>query len=136
MAQETFKRLCESGASHLEPEVRLRWIYATSTRIAIDLLRRRKLGVVTRGVEDQRGDGAAEPSSGHPRLDDTLAARQSLTAIASSTPPRELQVAVLCRLDGLTQSEAAAVCAISQRSVRRLLARFDDRVARLGGSAP
>jgi DNA-directed RNA polymerase specialized sigma24 family protein len=48
VAQETFVRLCESGAVHEDPDVRARWIYATSTRIAIDRLRRRRLGIETR----------------------------------------------------------------------------------------
>ncbi len=133
VAQETFVRLCESGAVHLEPEQRLRWIYATSTRIAIDLLRRRKLGVVTLGSAQEPGHEPGEPSTGAPRLDDALAARQALATIASDAPPQELQVAMLCRVDGLSQAEAAGVCAISERSVRRLLTRFDGRVARLDG---
>jgi RNA polymerase sigma factor (sigma-70 family) len=135
VAQETFTRLCESGAIHLEPEPRLRWIYATSTRIAIDLLRRRKLGVETHGPDDARGDGAGEPSSGAPRLDDILSARRALAALAAEAPPDQLRVAMLCRVDGLTQAEAAGVCAISERSVRRLLTSFDQRITRRDGSA-
>jgi RNA polymerase sigma-70 factor (ECF subfamily) len=133
VAQETFTRLCESGAIHLEAEPRLRWIYATSTRIAIDLLRRRKLGLVTSGPDHFDGEGVGEPSSGAPPLDDALAARRALAALASVAPAEELRVAMLCRVDGLTQAEAAGIAAISERSVRRLLNSFDERMARLGG---
>jgi DNA-directed RNA polymerase specialized sigma24 family protein len=45
-------------------------------------------------------------------------------------------VAVLCRVDGLTQPEAAQVGGISERTVRRLLGRFDARVAALQGRSP
>jgi RNA polymerase sigma factor (sigma-70 family) len=136
VAQETFVRLCESGTIHEEPAVRLRWIYATSTHLAIDLLRRRKLGVVTRGADGAGGGGDLEPPATQRHPDDVLAARQALTAIASVAPPEELRVAMLCRVDGLTQPEAASVCAVSERTVRRLLGRFDARVARLDGRGP
>jgi RNA polymerase sigma factor (sigma-70 family) len=141
VAQETFVRLCESGAIHLDPTARLRWIYAASTRLAIDVLRRRRLGRRL-GVEpvdralpgDGPGHGSGrEAPSPDRHADDLLAARQALAAIAAEAPPEELEVAVLCRVDGLTQPEAAAVCAISERTVRRLLDRFDARVAALQG---
>jgi DNA-directed RNA polymerase specialized sigma24 family protein len=62
-----------------------------------------------------------------------LAARQALSAIVSAATPGELEVAILCRIDGLTQIEAAEVCEISERTVRRLLASLDRRLARLHG---
>jgi RNA polymerase sigma factor (sigma-70 family) len=126
VAQETFARLCESGAVHEDPAVRVRWIYRTSTRLAIDVLRRRRLGVETRAPAlDAEGAG--------PSADAVIAARQQLAAIASAAPSAELEVAMLCRVDGLTQPEAAEICDVSERTVRRLLGRFDRRVARLDG---
>jgi RNA polymerase sigma-70 factor (ECF subfamily) len=122
VAQETFVRMCETGVVHEDPAVRARWIYRTSTRIAIDRLRRRSLGVETR----ERGDLEHE-AQGRP-ADEVLAARQDLAAIAGATPEEELAVAILCRVDGLTQPEAAEVCEVSERTVRRLLERFDRRV--------
>ncbi len=126
VAQETFARLCESGAVHEAPAARVRWIYRTSTRLAIDLLRRRRVGVETRGVEAD-AEGSGRPA------DAMISARQQLAAIASAAPRNELEVAMLCRVDGLTQPEAAEVCDVSERTVRRLLDRFDRRVVRLGG---
>ncbi len=133
VAQETFVRLCETGAVHLAPEARLGWIYATSTRLAIDVLRRRKLGVETRAADPGllAGDAAARERS----ADEVLAARQLLAAIAAAVPRDELQVAILCRVDGLTQPEAATVCDVSERTVRRLLERFDGRLDQLEGSS-
>lgn len=130
VAQETFVRLCESGVVHEEPAVRARWIYRTSTRLAIDLLRRRRLGVETRA-------GAGDDPVAHGRpADEVLAARQGLAAIAADSPRAELEVALLCRVDGLTQPEAAEVCEISERTVRRLLDRFDRRLASREGRSP
>jgi RNA polymerase sigma-70 factor (ECF subfamily) len=127
VAQETFARLCESGVVHEAPAARARWIYRTSTRLAIDVLRRRALRVETRPAApaDREAPAAA--------VDDVLAARQELASIAAEAPRDELAVALLCRVDGLTQPEAAEVCEISERSVRRLLGRFDERLARRNG---
>lgn len=141
VAQETFTRLCESGAVHLPPDARLRWLYAASTRLAIDVLRRRRLGRRL-GVEplerapDDGGPAALEAPAPGRHADDLLAARQALAAIAAEAPPEELEAAVLCRVDGLTQPEAAEVSGISERTVRRLLGRFDARLAALQGRAP
>jgi RNA polymerase sigma-70 factor (ECF subfamily) len=147
VAQETFVRLCESGAVHLPPEPRLRWIYAASTRLAIDVLRRRavgrRLGLERRDAGPaahaaEGGERAAQPEPPAPDApaDDALAARRALLALAGATPAEELEVAVLCRVDGLTQPEAAAVCGVSERTVRRLLGRFDARAAGLPGRTP
>ena len=46
-------------------------------------------------------------------------------------PEEELAVAVLCRVDGLSQPEAAGVLGVSDRTVRRLLDRFDERTGAL-----
>jgi RNA polymerase sigma factor (sigma-70 family) len=127
VAQETFARLCESGAVHEAPAARTRWIYRTSTHLAIDALRRRALRIETRPVDS--ADGEAPDAS----ADEVLAARQELASIAAEAPRDELEVAVLCRVDGLTQPEAAEVCEISERTVRRLLGRFDERLARRNG---
>lgn len=127
VAQETFVRLCESGAIHEDADVRARWIYATSTRIAIDRLRRRRLGIETREEPAVESEGLGSPA------DEVLAARQALSAIAAAATPGELEVAILCRIDGLTQVEAAEVCEVSERTVRRLLASLDRRLARLHG---
>jgi RNA polymerase sigma-70 factor (ECF subfamily) len=129
VAQETFVRLCESDILDREPAVRLAWIYRTSTRLAVDLLRRRRLGIETSAEEV---DAAAD----HSGADEVLGARQHLAELAASASRQELEVAVLCRVDGLTQPEAAALCGISERTVRRLLGRLDERLDTLGRRAP
>jgi RNA polymerase sigma factor (sigma-70 family) len=125
VAQETFARLCESGAVREPPEVRVRWIYRTSTRIAIDVLRRRRLGI------ERRGDGAEDGEAAGRPADEILVARQRLAAVAAVAPRGELEVAILCRVDGLTHLEAAELCGTSERTVRRRLDALDRRLARL-----
>jgi DNA-directed RNA polymerase specialized sigma24 family protein len=39
----------------------------------------------------------------------------------------QLAVVVLVRIDGLSHAEAAEVLGVNERTVRRLLARFDER---------
>jgi RNA polymerase sigma-70 factor (ECF subfamily) len=129
VAQETFVRLCESDILDREPAVRIAWIYRTSTRLAVDLIRRRRLGIERPSVDD---DAAAD----HAGADEALAARQRLAAIAGAASQQELEVALLCRVDGMTQPEAAAVCGVSERTVRRLLERLDRKLAELEGRAP
>jgi len=129
VAQEAFTRLWESGLVHAGPAARAAWIYKACTRLVIDRLRRRRLGVEAPDQGDDAPSGAAPP-------DERLAARQALAALAAATPRRELEVAVLCRIDGLTQPEAAELCGLSERTVRRLLGRFDLRAAALEGRGP
>lgn len=118
-AQETFLRLLGAGLPvNAEPRVVLAWLYRTGTRISIDMLRerRRRADLIT----DDTPCGA-DPAA-------VLAARSALARIAHATPDDELAAAVLCRVDALTQPEAAAVLNVSERTVRRLLERFDERL--------
>ncbi len=124
VAQETFVRFCESDMRHAEPIQRVAWIYRTSTRLAIDRLR----GSRVRSAEPV---DRTELPGDHPAADEIVAAREQLTAVAGQTPRAELEVGVLCRIDGLTQGEASKVSGLSERTIRRLLGRLDARLARL-----
>ena len=44
-------------------------------------------------------------------------------------PPEEVEAAILSRVDGLNHQEIGEVLGISERTVRRLLARIDARLA-------
>ncbi len=123
VAQETFLRLWKSGlARDGRDEVRtiMAWLYRTCTRLAIDVLRER------RWTSPDEVNPDASPCS----VDAVggLEARRAIVALAKSVPEEELSVAVLCRVDGLPQPEAAAILGISERTVRRMLDRFDERV--------
>jgi RNA polymerase sigma-70 factor, ECF subfamily len=124
VAQETFLRLWKSDVA-ADGDVRtvMAWLYRTCTRLAIDVLRRRRWT-----------DGGEEGLDATPcgvDLGAATAARAAIVSLAASVPEDELAVAVLCRVDGLSQPEAAAVLGVSDRTVRRFLDRFDERTGPL-----
>jgi RNA polymerase sigma-70 factor (ECF subfamily) len=135
-AQETFLRLCRSGPSFsADPQpddarTMVAWLYRTCTRVAIDVLRDRRRSA-------SLASGSWDPLSGC-RVDgaQALEARSMLARIAASLPDDEIEIALLCRVDGLTHPEAAEVMGISERTVRRLLDRFDERVAEMRKEGP
>ena len=128
VAQETFARLCASPVAHEPPAARLRWIYQTSTHLAIDQLRRRRLGVEVRPAAPFDAPRVEAP------VDATLSARPSLQRLAAALSPVELEVVILARCDRLGQREIAELAGVSSRSVRRILARVDERLAILARS--
>lgn len=129
VAQETFVRLCESGVVHEPAPARLKWIYVTGTRLAIDRLRRRRLGVEV----DAGEEGTAGYAGSWPAADDALGARQSLARLGAVLSPQELEVVVFSRCDRMTQDEIAATVDLSARQVRRILARVDQKLGELRG---
>jgi RNA polymerase sigma-70 factor (ECF subfamily) len=124
VVQETFLRLWKSGLGRQDvledPRTIMAWLYRTCTRLAIDVLRER------RRIDPRDHDLDAAPCA----LDEgaCIEARAAIVALASSAPEDELAVAVLCRVDCLPQPEAAAVLGVSERTVRRMLERFDQRI--------
>jgi RNA polymerase sigma-70 factor, ECF subfamily len=124
VAQETFVRLWRTALADEDPRRLTAWIYRTSTHLAVDRLRRRRF-VVDASLDRQRAVC----------LEETVQARQELTRIARDAPAQELEVAVLHRIDGMGQEEIAMVLDISDRTVRRMLARFDERLARMRAEA-
>jgi len=120
--QETFLRLLRAEptlADTAETRVVLAWLYRTCTRIAIDILRERRRCPVDPG--DEPSTCGVDPAA-------SIEARSALARIGSDTPHEELVAVVLCRVDALTQPEAAEVLNVSERTVRRLLDRFDQRI--------
>jgi RNA polymerase sigma-70 factor (ECF subfamily) len=121
IAQETFLRLWSTGVAGAPPAVRMRWIYRTSTRLAIDHLRRRRPGI---------GLASAGAPTG-PVDESVLAARPWPGRAAALLPPPELEVAILARCDRMTEDEVAEVTGMSSRSVRRILVEVDQQLGRL-----
>jgi RNA polymerase sigma-70 factor (ECF subfamily) len=126
VAQETFLRFCRSPVVHEPAPQRLRWLYLTGTRLAIDHLRRRRLGVEVRAPE-----GADAPAREH-GAEQVVAARQALGRLAAQMPPAELEVLVMTRFDRMSQEEVAEVASLSSRQVRRILVRAEHRLGELG----
>jgi RNA polymerase sigma-70 factor (ECF subfamily) len=119
VAQETFLRFVKSGMQrHEDIRTIMAWLYRTCTRLAIDELRSRR-ATPTADLDSDTPCGID--------LAKSVEARRTVAALVGSVPADELEVAVLCRVDGLSQTEAALVVGVSDRTVRRLLERFDER---------
>jgi RNA polymerase sigma-70 factor, ECF subfamily len=125
VAQETFIRLWQARLRDEDPRRVTAWVYRTSTHLAIDRLRRRQSGVAPERPEEL--PEVAQVGS----LESSVQARQELERFARHLPADELEVVLLSRVDGLTQLEIAEVAQVSERTVRRLLTRFDERVEQL-----
>jgi RNA polymerase sigma-70 factor, ECF subfamily len=127
VAQETFARLWIHRADITDARAVTAWLYRTSTRLAVDSYRR------SRGhesLEDEPEDVGRPPDGA-----DRLHAVRLLERIAGRVPARELEIVILSRLDEMTQDEIAEVTGMSSRTVRRLLEKFDRRLARWSGAA-
>jgi RNA polymerase sigma-70 factor (ECF subfamily) len=124
VAQETFVRFWQSSKNGGDTRSATAFIYKTCTRLAIDLIREKK----SRPRKDSELLALAATAPG---ADDALSVRRQLQELADQLPAGELEVALLSRLDRLTHGEIAAVLGVSDRTVRRGLARFDERVAAL-----
>jgi RNA polymerase sigma-70 factor (ECF subfamily) len=118
LAQDTFIRLWRAELPLTDTRKVTSWVYKTATRLAIDRLRAR---AVREAVPDSDAVDAGPFG--------VVSARRQVLALARATPADELEAALLDRLDGLTQAESAEVLGVSERTVRRLLERFDARVA-------
>jgi RNA polymerase sigma-70 factor (ECF subfamily) len=124
VAQEAFVRLWKSGLLERDdPRTTMAWLYRTCTRLAIDVLRERR-----RTDGDELADEAMPCAAD---LGARTEAKAAIVALATTVPEDELVAAVLCRVDGLPQGEAAEVMGLSDRTVRRMLDRFDERIAAL-----
>ncbi|HWM89120.1 MAG TPA: RNA polymerase sigma factor [Kofleriaceae bacterium] len=125
VAQETFARLWIHRADINDANAVTAWLYRTSTRLAVDSYRRNR---TSEPLDPDREDGGPAPAAA-----DRIHAVRLLERIAGRAPARELEVAILSRLDELTHEEIAEVTGVSSRTVRRLLRRFDRRLARWSG---
>jgi RNA polymerase sigma-70 factor (ECF subfamily) len=117
VAQETFARLWEERDALREPLAITAWIYRTSTRLAIERFRKRA-GRMSAEEADIAADDDPEGS---------VHARRLLERLTGELSDRLLEVAILNRLDELTQSEIADLLGCSERTVRRDLVELDRR---------
>jgi RNA polymerase sigma factor (sigma-70 family) len=127
VAQEVFARLLESElAARLDAvaaETLLGWIYRVSGRVAIDYVRTRKRRAAL------LSESLFAPELGNQLGEGSVDARRVMAALSQEVPAAELEAAILCRVDRLTHEQSAAVLKTSERTVRRHLSRFDERVA-------
>jgi RNA polymerase sigma-70 factor (ECF subfamily) len=122
VAQEVFVRLWKHRELVHDQRALTAWLYQTSTRLVIDRARQRSLSRESlMHLESLASESSAELAESR------LASRRQLREL-SEFPPQELEAVILSRFDRLTQPEIAEVMGIGERTVRRLLSRFDERV--------
>lgn len=133
VAQETFIRLWQSGSIEREPAQIGAWIYRTSTRIAIDRLRQRSRlrALQLRAASAAELPGSTRQSGAMSEDEAALLARRLVAHLCSEVPKEELEIVILSRIDLLTHLEIAEVVDCSERTVRRMLQRFDERVQQI-----
>ena len=126
LAQEVFVRLWQHRELVQDPQALTAWLYRASTRLVIDRARHCKLGQESLSqLQKTLQDAAANDAEAR------FWSRQQLRSLLSDWPENELEAAMLSRLDRLTHPEIAEVVGASERTVRRLLSRFDERVVAL-----
>jgi RNA polymerase sigma-70 factor (ECF subfamily) len=122
LAQETFLRLWRSRLDLRDAAATTAWLYKTCTRLALDRLRSpERPAEESAALADAlaSSDAGAEERSHH---------RALLAELLGRFPQDEVEAAVLSRVDGLNHQEIGEVLGISERTVRRLLARIDARI--------
>jgi RNA polymerase sigma-70 factor (ECF subfamily) len=123
VAHESFVRLWQSGpcfTDDADTRTVVAWLYRTSTRLALDALRRRKR--VGQPMEDE----VSLPCGGS--IEDSVGAKRLVVALIQSVSSEELEAVIVCRVDGASHIEAAEILGVSERTIRRLLERFDAHV--------
>ena len=123
VAQDVFMRLAREDTIAGDVRKVTAWLYRTATHLAIDRLRRRKLDLPEGAISG--GD-----------IEALFSSRQQLAALARRVPAEELELVLVQRLDGLTQAEAGEVLQLSERTVRRRLESFEQRLPALLKEAP
>jgi RNA polymerase sigma factor (sigma-70 family) len=101
------------------------WLYRTCTHLAIDALRRRRRNL----VDTDEGQVPERVPCGLV-LEHSVHAKNTIVALHARVPEEALEVAVLCRVDGLSHAETAGILEISERTVRRRLEEFDVHAAK------
>lgn len=125
IVQEVFRRLLENPAPFRGEARPMSYIYRATTHVALNWLRARAL---------REPAGAEAPEARHePQV---IEARQLLEALAQRLGERELELAVLHFVDGLTQEEIAQVLQVSRKTVVRDLEKIRRRAAELVGERP
>ena len=121
IAQETFIRFWQNQKRIAADErVITAWMYKTATRLSLDRFRRRSVR-----------ERLAPPDEVPVEPDDVLTHRQQLRQLAGALSEEELELAILSRIDRLTQIELAEALDCSERTVRRALTRLETRLGEL-----
>lgn len=122
VVQEVFERMLKS-ASEFRGEARpMTWVWRITTNAALNALRSRGLREPALAVVEDQADEATKG----------LEARNLLARWVKGLDERELAIATLLYVDGLTQDEAADVLGLSRKTIGREVAELRTKAEALG----
>ena len=121
--QEVFERMLTQGSGFRGEARPMTWVYRVTTNVALNMVRGRKVREPMLTVVP--GD---EPAVGT----DALEARQLLAKWLEHLDERELEVASLLYIDGLTQQEVADVLGLSRKTINRDVEALRQKLLALG----
>jgi len=107
--QEVFEKMLSQGASFRGEARPMTWVYRVTTNVALNLLRSRRVREPALAVVSD------EPGLGQ----EAVEARLLLAKWLQHLTERELEVATLLYVDGLTQQEVADVLGLSRKTIAR-----------------
>lgn len=119
--QEVFERMWKHSREFRAEARPMTWVYRIATNVCLNLLR-------SRGVREGWADGAEEPSSSGSEAE----SRNLLRVWLAHLDQRELAIATLLYIDGLTQEEAAQVLGLSRKTIGREVEKLRGKAALLG----
>lgn len=127
VVQEVFERLLKPGSGFRGEAQPMTWIYRVTTNLALNALRGRAL---------REPASSADPPEKAPEqvvgVGDAIEARQWLQRWLALLDDRELEVASLLYLDGLSQQEVAEVLGLSRKTIGREVEALRTKLERLG----
>lgn len=107
--QEVFEKMLSQGATFRGEARPMTWVYRVTTNVALNLLRSRRVREPALAVvSDEPGVGP-----------EAVEARMLLAKWLAHLTEREVEVAALLYLDGLTQQEVADVLGLSRKTIVR-----------------
>jgi RNA polymerase sigma-70 factor (ECF subfamily) len=120
--QEVFLKMLTAGSTFRGEARPMTWVYRVTTNTCLNLLRTRRLREPLLTVVPD------EPSSGP----DAVEARQHLQVWLAQLDERELAIAALLYVDGLSQQEVADVLELSRKTIGREVELLRHKLAALG----
>lgn len=142
ISQEAFLRLFKSLATFRGDSSVGTWLYRTTSRLAIDHLRREKLKrklFFFRGEDDERSDPvelAVDPSASAQELLEAQETAKQVQQVLERLPARQKAVFVLRHQEGLPLKEIAAMLGLSEGTVKthlhRAVSQFRNELGEIG----
>jgi RNA polymerase sigma-70 factor (ECF subfamily) len=124
--QEAFVKIMRSGGAVREADEPLRWLYRVVDRCCFDTLRKRR-----RSVEDA---GDEEGASAHPNV--AIEVRDAVLKLIDTLDEKEMRIALLLFVDGMSQGEIADEVGVSRVTVNKKVQAIRARADALLGHAP